>query len=818
MHILQDFRIAARQFRKTPGFAITTIATLALGIGASTAIFSLVDGVMLRPLPFPQPGRLLWLQQVDTSAGLTAKGEPASEPLSYPDYFDWRAQTRSFSGLASYHQAGMTLTGIGNAQQLSGAVVSSNFFRVLGLHPALGRDFLADEEKPGSRAVILSYGLWQSTFGGSRNVAGKPITLDGNSYTVDGVMPRDMPPLESPPAAFWVTLAVDATGESPETEQRGDDRLRVIGRLRPGVAPAQAQAELRALQRNIAAQFPDTNKPYTDAIAMPLLDHLVGDYRPALRVLFAAVTLVLLIACANVAGLMLARFARRAPEMAVRSAMGAGRSAIMRQVLLESLFLSLSGGALGVLFSAWILDLLVRLMPKELPRLESVSINAPVLAFAVSISILAGLVFGLVPAWRMSHLDPSLALREGVRGMTGGRRRNLLHNWLVIAETAVSLVLLIGAGLLIRSFVQVLRVDPGFDPHHVLTAQINLPAARYPHDRRLQFYDAFLARLAALPGVRSAAAGYPLPLTSGDIGISFTIEGRPVAPGDEPGAAVGVVTPGYFETLRIPILAGRAFTARDGTMAPPVVIVNEAFARKFFPGENPIGKRLTPGLGDGVVKHPVRQIIGLAGSVKRQQLTGELDPQYYLPYAQALITSPTLLIRTAGDPARLTAALREQLAQADRDIPLFRVASMDELVSKAAAQPRFQTMLLTAFAVLALLLSALGLYSVLSYMVAQRTLEIGLRMALGAQRGDVLAWILRRGMLLAAAGLAVGLAASVFVTRLLSASGMLYRIERFDPLTFAAVTFLLVVVSLISSAAPAVRAANLDPVQTLRDQ
>jgi predicted permease len=773
---------------------------------------------MLRPLPCPQPGRLLWLQQVDTSAGLTAKGEPVGEPLSYPDYFDWRAQTRSFSGLASYHHDGMILTGAGDAQQLSGAVVSSNFFRVIGLHPALGRDFLPDEEKPGTRAVILSYELWQSTFGGSRNVAGKSITLDGGSYIVDGVMPRDMPPLESTPAAFWVTLAVDAAGENPETVQRGDDRLDVIGRLKPGVAPAQAYAELKALQRNLAAQFPDTNKPYTDAIVMPLLDHLVGDYRPALGVLFAAVTLVLLIACADVAGLMLARSSGRAPEMALRSAIGAGRSAIMRQVLLESLLLSLLGGVLGVLFSTWILELLVRLMPKEMPRLDRVSIDAPVLAFAVSISILAGLLFGLVPAWRMSRLDPSLALREGARGMTGGRRRNLLHNWLVIAETAVSLVLLIAAGLLIRSFVQVLGVDPGFDPHHLLTARINLPEALYPHDRRLQFYDAFLARLAALPGVESAAAGYPLPLTSGNIGISFSIEGRPVAPGDEPSAAVGIATPGYFETLRIPILAGRAFTARDGTKAPPVVIINEAFARKFFRGENPVGKRLTSDLGDGVVKHPVREIIGIAGSVKRQQLTGELDPQYYLPYAQEVITSPTLLIRTAGDPHWLIAALREQLAQADRDIPLYGVASMDELVSKAAAQPRFQTMLLTAFALLALLLSALGLYSVLSYMVAQRTLEIGLRMALGAQRGDVLAWILRRGVLLAAAGLAVGLAASALVTRLLSASVMLYRIERFDPLTFAAVTLLLLMVSLISCSAPALRAANLDPMQTLRDQ
>ena len=810
--------MAARQFRKTPGFAITTIATLALGIGASTAIFSLVYGVMLRPLPFPRPDRLLWLQQVDTSAGFTARGEPIAETLSYPDYFDWRAETRSYSGLASYHHAGMILTGAGDAQQLSGAVVSSNFFRVLGLHPALGRDFLPNEEKPGTRAAILSYGLWQSTFGGSRDIAGKPITLDGNSYVVDGVMPRDMPPLESGPTAFWVTLAVDATGKNPLTMQRGADWLDVVGRLQPGVAPAQAHAELKALQHALAAQFPDSNKPYTDAIAMPLLDHLVGDYRPALRVLFAAVTLVLLIACANVAGLMLARSSGRAPEMALRSAIGAGRSAIMRQVLLESLLLSLLGGALGVLFSTWILDLLVRLMPKDLPRLDHVSLNAPVLGFAVSISILAGLLFGLVPAWRMSRLDPSLALREGARGMTGGRRRNLLHNWLVIAETAVSLVLLIGAGLLIRSFVQVLRVDPGFDPHHVLTAQINLPDARYPHDRKLQFYGAFLARLAALPGVESAAAGYPLPLSSSDIDISFTIEGRPVAPGDEPNAAVGIVTPGYFETLRIPILAGRAFTAHDGTTAPPVVIVNEAFARKFFPGEDPIGKRLTPGLGDGVVRHPVREIVGIAGSVKRQHLTGELDPQYYLPFSQAVIASPTLTMRTAGDPTRLIAALREQLAQADRDIPLYRAASMDELVSKAAAQSRFQTMLLTAFALLALLLSALGLYSVLSYMVSQRTLEIGLRMALGAQRGDVLAWILRRGMWLAAAGLAVGLAASALVTRLLSASGMLYHIEPFDPLTFAAVTLLLLVVSAISSGAPAVRAANLDPVQTLRDR
>ena len=543
---------------------------------------------------------------------------------------------------------------------------------------------------------------------------------------------------------------------------------------------------------------------------------MIGNFRPALRLLFAAVMLVLLIACANVAGLLLARATRRRSEMALRTALGAGRGQIIRQVLAECILLSLCGGALGVVFSSWTLDTLLRFVPADLPRAGQISVDGAVLAFATVVSLATGLLFGVLPAWRMSRLDPSLALRDGGRSVTGGRGQHNLHHWLVVAETAIGLILLVGAGLLIRSFVRVLHVDPGFDPRHVLTANLNLPAKTYDREKRVQFYNQLLARLAALPGVQSAAAGWPLPLSNSNIGISFDIEGRPTAPGDQPTEALSIVTADFFQTMRIPILAGRAFSVRDDVKATPVMVINERFARKYFPGESAVGKHIKVDLGDGTLKSPVREVVGIVGNVKRQKLTADVDAEYYLPYAQAVITSPTIEIRTAGDPTTLIGALRAQLAQMDRNIPLYRVATMEESVSKAAAQSRFQTLLLACFAGMALLLSAVGLYAVLSYMVAQRTGEIGVRMALGAQRGDVLSLIVRRGLALALTGIGIGLAAAALLTRFMA--GMLYGVQPFDPLTFAVVAALLLAVSVAASSAPAWRAARLDPMETLRDQ
>src|SRR5712692_131521 len=678
--LLQDLRFAIRQLRKRPGFALTTTLTLALGIGVTTAIFSLFHAVLLQPLPLPEPDRLVWLQKADQSLGF------ASERLSYPDFFDWRAQSRSFTGMACYRGSSVTLTGSGESRQLVSETVSVDLFRVLGVHPMLGRDFLPEEEKAGSRVAILSYQSWQSIFGAARDIAGRSITLNGKSYTVAGVAPKDFVfPIQPNAPELWTTLADDASGETPMTTQRGADMLEVVARLKPGVTPAQARAELNVIAGNLAAQYPGTNKQYTTTVVEPQLEHLVGDFRPALRVLFAAVGLVLMIACANVAGLLLARAASRRPEIAVRTALGAGRAQITRQVLVESVFLSLCGGALGILLATWILDTLLRFVPASLPRLDRVSIDGPVLAFATVMSVLTGLLFGVAPAWRMSRLDRALALRAGARGATPQHR---LHNWLVIAETAVGLILLIGSGLLIRSFVRVLRVDPGFDSHHVLTASLSLPPNQYPNQQRVRFYDQLLSRLATLHGVQSVAAGWPLPLSSSNIGISFQIEGRFTAPGDAPSEPLTVVTADYFQTMRIPILSGRAFTARDDSKSKPVIIINDRFARKYFPGENPIGKHMRSDLGDGTLKAPMREIVGVVGSVKRRRLTAEPDPQYYLPWAQAVITSPTLCIRTTGDPTSLVSAVRAQLAEMDRNVPLYRVRTLDEFVERADAVER----------------------------------------------------------------------------------------------------------------------------------
>ena len=812
--LVQDLRFAIRQLRKNPGFALTTVLTLALGIGATTAIFSLINAVLLRPLPFPEADRIMSLGSINPSVGKTG----LSSFVSYPNFFDWRARNRSFESMASYRRDNYTLTGSGTPQQIQVQLVSSDFLRVLQTNPLLGRGFVRDDEKRGTHVALLSYRTWQTLFGAAPDIVGRSIALDSNSYTVIGVMPRGFDfPLQKPEVALWTSMADDDNDpKEPLTEQRGAFVISVIGRLKPAVTVAEAKADLNVIAQNLAAQYPDANKKFPAVGVTPELEDVVGDTREALVVLFASVVFVLLIACANVAGLLLARAARRRPEIALRAAMGASRWEIMRQLLVESVVLSLAGGGLGVALAILLLKTLLRFVPENLPRLDQVSVDGMVLAFSAAISILTGVLFGALPAWRMSRLDPAMALREGTRHMTSGRGQHRLHDALVIAETAIGLILLVGAGLLIHSFVRVLNVDPGFDPHHLLTASINLPDNQYPDLKKPQFYDELLPRLRALPGVTSVAAGFPIPLSRYNVILGFSIEGRPTAKGDEPDAPVSIVTPGFFQALRIPLLSGRDFTPRDDSKSPAVVIVNQAFVRQYFPGENPIGKHIKPGIGDGITNDAVREIVGVVGDVKRNGITAEMPAQYYLPFKQAIIFSPPIIIRSAGDPLALVGPLRDQLAQLDRNIPLYRVSSVDDYVSLAAAQPRFQTVLVTSFAVLALLLSAIGLYAVLSYMVAQRTPEIGLRLALGAQRDNVLGLILRQGMLLAATGLAIGIVVSLLLTRFMQE--MLYGVGRFDPATFVAVSGVLLLVSLAASSVPAYRAARLDPMQTLRDQ
>ncbi len=811
--LLQDLRFAVRQLRKSPGFALTTTLTLALGIGATTAMFSLINSVLLRPLPFPDPDRLVLPAALNQS--LSKPGVPTS--TSYPDFFDWRAQAHSFEAMASYRAEGRAFTGNGQPQQVETQIVAADFFRVLAVPPLLGRGFLLDDEKPGMHVAVLRYETWQSLFGGAPNIVGRNITLDNVSYTVVGVMPKGFSfPIEDPETALWTSLADDASDKEPLTAQRGAEMATVIARLKPGVSLAEASADLNVITHNLAAQYPDSNKQFSNATVVPELEDVVGNTRPALHVLFGAVTFLLLIACANVAGLMLTRAARRRSEVAVRSALGATRGEIIRQVLVESVVLSLCGGALGVALSALLLKTILRFVPQNLPRLDQVTLDGHVLLFAALVSVLTGVLFGVLPAWRMSRLDPSLALREGTRNMTSGRGQHRLHNALVVAETAIGLVLLIGAGLLIHSFIRVLKVDPGFDPHHVLSVAINLPDQQYPLLKNPEFYDKLVPRLRALPGVQSVAAGWPIPVSRNNITIGFSVEGRPVAMGDEPVEAMSVVTPDFFQTLRIPVLSGREFLPNDDSKSTPVVVVNQAFVRKYFPGEDPIGKRLKVGLGDGVLNDPVREIIGVAGDVKRHGLTAEMPPQYYLPLKQAIILSPSILVRTSGDPLTVLGPLRAAISQIDPDIPVYRIRTLDDYVSLSAEQPRFQTALITFFAVMALLLGAIGLYAVLSYMVAQRTLEIGLRLALGAQRENVLGLILRRGLILAATGLGIGIIASALLTHFLS--DMLYGVRPLDPLTFIGVSAVLMLVSLIASSVPAYRAARLDPMRTLREQ
>jgi predicted permease len=807
-----DTKFAMRQLRKDRGFALTAILTLALGIGTTTAVFSLVNAVLLQPLPFPQPDRLMWLKQQDHSL-------PGVVPdsLSYPDYFDWRAQNRTLTDVASYRSSTAILEFGGEPRQLDAMIVSANLFDVLGVAPEIGRDFRPDDEKPGNRAVMLSHPLWESAFGSAKDITTRTIKLGDREYAVAGVMPRNFEfPLGGPAPALWISVADEADGKKPVTNQRSFECLDVIGRLRPGVTPEQAKTDLSLIAGNLARQYPDSNKRYTSALVEPELQHMTGGAKPALRLLFGAVVLVLLIACSNVAGLLLARGSRRSPEFALRASLGASRAAIVRQLLVESVVLSICGGMAGVAVSYGLLHEMVSLMAFNIPRVESVAIDGNVLVFVVVLSVLTGLLFGVLPAWRLSELRPVQAMRDGSRTVTGARNKRRVHGALVVAQTAISLVLLVSSGLLIRSFVRILNVDPGFDPRHVLTARIAVSFDKLNHAQHLDVYQRLLVRLSAMPGVQSASAGWPLPMSDSNAAISFSIEGRMIAKADEPNEAIGIVMPGYFATMRIPLLAGRTFGDQDTTNALPVMIVNQAFARKYFPNETALGQRIRVGLGDGVVNHPVREVVGVVGDIKLAGLTTDAEPQYYLPYSQAIVTNPFLTIRAHGDPALLEGALRAAVHETDKSVPVYQVSRLEDYIFKSASQPRFQTLLLTCFAAIALLLAAVGLYGLLSYMVVERTLEIGVRMALGAKKTDVLRMIIQHGLMLTLAGLGAGLVSSSMITRLLS--GLLYEVEPSDAITFAVTTGVLLLVSLAASSIPAYRAAQLQPIEVLREQ
>ncbi len=806
----QDLRYGIRMLLKAPSVSIVATIALALGIGANTAIFSVVNAVLLRPLPFANAESLFNLWETDTVRG-SQRGSS-----SYPNFADWRAQSTSFEYMASYHTADFILTGRGDSTRLQAAVVNADLFPMLGATPVIGRTFRADEDNPGDtgRVVLLSQQLFQKRFGADPNVINQSVVLDGKPYTIVGVMPQSFQfPVQNNPVDFWTTVAVDREGEDPVTEQRGAHYMEVLARLKPGVSREQAQAEMTAIGSRLEQQYPDKNLHKSIRLE-PTLEALVGDIRPALLILLGAVGCVLLIACANVANLLLARAMTRHREMAIRSALGASRIRVIRQLLTESVVLSLVGGLLGLVLAVWWSDLLIALGKENIPRALQVGLDWRVLGFNLLVSVLTGIVFGLVPALHSSKTELTESLKEGSRGAGEGARRNRVRSVLVVSELAIAVVLLVGAGLLIQSLWRLRNVSPGFESRNLLTFVVAIPDVKYPTEKQDQFYRDLVGRLKTLPGVREAGAIIPLPLSGDQFRISFEQEGHPVAKGDQPSADFFAISDDYFNTLGVKMIKGRQFTQRDGVKAPGVIIINDAFAKKYFPNEDPIGKRLKPGISTTEEKPDWKEIVGVVSDVRNRNLSSELRPGYFLPQAQVPFNQMTILVRTDNDPHSLITAIQNQVHTMDADVPMFNVKTMDDYISATVAAPRFNTTLLALFATVALVLTIVGLYGVMSYSVAQRTNEIGIRMALGAQTMDVLRLIVSQGFKLVLVGLVIGLAGAFALTRVLSS--LLFGVTAKDPLTFVTVPLMLALVALLACYLPARRATKLDPLVALR--
>ncbi len=807
---LSDLHYAFRQLRKSPGFASAAVITLALGIGANTAVFSVVNAVVLRPLPYAQPDRLVSVRSLIT------QGTPLPVSLSYPNFFDFRRYNRVFEHLVCYRGTHFTLTGSGQPVHVDGEVVSWDLFPLLGIQPTVGRGFRPDEEKPGARVVVLSYELWKAQFAGDPNIVGRPITINRLPFTVLGIAPpRFHFPLEEQNNQLWTTVAWDATVSEgqPLTTQRGAWLVRALARLKAGVSIGQARAQMDSVAASLARQYPDQNANIARASIRPELDTVVGNTRQPLLILMGAVGLVLLIACANVANLLLARTAERSREFSVRAAIGASRGSIVRQLLTESLLLALLGSLAGVIFALASIRLMLPLAGETIPRLAQATIDGTVLGFSIALALITTVLFSLAPALQVANVELAGSLREGTRNVARGNDR--VRNGLVVAQITLGLVLLSGAGLLIASFLHLERRDPGFRPDHLLTFSVSLPDTQYPDSKQIEFYGALLERLRSLPGVQSAAAGGPLPLTGDRLDVSFNIQERPTSPSNQPDADMAVVTPGYFSTLGIPLLKGRFFTERDDANAPPVLVVNKAFADKFFPGEDVIGKRMTPGAGNGH-GFSAHEIVGVVGNAKQAALTLNNEPIYYFPHKQLPFTVMAVILRTSIPPLNLESAARNAVASLDKQVPMFEVTTMDDLLSSAIAQPRFHMLLLGSFAAIALLLTVVGLYGVMAYSVMQRTREIGVRIAIGADRGMVLGMVLKQAMSLVLIGLVVGLAGAFASGQLLTK--MLYGVAPRNPALLAIACSLIAATGAIAAYLPALRAASVDPVQALRSE
>lgn len=805
-NLLRDLRFGVRMLRRSPGFTAVAVLTLGLGIGANTAIFSVVNAVLLRPLPYPRSGDLVLIWATNPYTDFL------EDATSYPSFEDWQARSRSFEYMAAFTTHGMTLTGRDQAETVEAVQATPGLFELLGVPPALGRTFQPGEEEAGAAKVaLLSDSAWKRYFGGRKDVLGRTVRADEETYTIVGVMPPAFRFNFSsgPPEQIYVPVVRDP--------DRGHSFLRVVARLRPGSSLSSADAEMKAIAGALAKQYPATNRG-VGAYVVPLVDALVGDTRVGLAILLGVVTLVLLIACTNVANLMLARSAARQRELALRAALGAGRARLLQQLVIESTALALAGGALGLLLSSWTSRLLVKLLAQNfrIPRIETTSTDVRVFLFALLLSLATGLLFGAFFAPLAVARHPEESLRESGRTLTGGLRSRRLRGLLVVTETALALVLLAAAGLLLKNLWVLRATPPGFATENLLSVGFSLPESRYGESTaRRSFHETLLARTEALPGVRSAALVTSLPLANGWDSMAFHIPGRPdPAPDGGFNANFNLVSPGYFRTLEIPLREGRGLGKQDAANAPGAVVVNEAAARRFWPGKDAIGKTLSmPSLEGGSADLTV---VGVAADVRQMGLARPPEPEVYLDCLQPGPPSSSfyLVVRTAGEPAALGGSVRQLLASIDRDVPVRRVRPVDEVLSASMARPRVYTLLLGLFASLALTLAAVGLYGVVSYTVAQRTSEMGVRLALGAERAAVLRLVLREGLGLTLAGTILGLATSLAVSRLLTR--LIPGTEPGDPLTLALVSALLLAVALFASYLPARRASHVDPTVALR--
>ncbi len=805
--MISDCKLALRMLAKTPGFALIAVLTLALGIGANSAIFSVINTVLLRPLPFPHPERLVMIW------GKFADDPRAKETGSFPDFADYRDGSHSFTAMAAYTRAGGVLTGTGEARQLDGIAVTPEIFDVLATPPMLGRGYTAEEAKAGGPLVVLfTYEFWKSALNADPKIVGQQVNLAGRSCTVLGIMP---PRWNFPIDEYETDFIMPLEHLVPtEVSRRASHFLRLVGRLKPGVSLKTAEAQLKTIASRLAQQYPDTNTGRGVAL-VPLHEDIVGNVRPALLILSGAVALVLLIACANVANLLLARAAARTREIGIRTALGASRGAIVRQLLTESLVLALLGSAAGLLLAWWGVDVLSAFGPRNVPRLADVRVNPTVCLFTFGLALLSTVLFGLIPALQVSRANVTDALQQGAKGSTGGVHGSRVRAFLVISQVSLSLLLLAGAGLLIKSFFNLRATNPGFDPSRVLVLEQVVPRVKYPEpDQQRRFFDGLLPKLGALPGVEAIGGANPLPFSHNDASYSFYIaEQPPIAPGNRPEASYLAVTPGYFHTMRIPLRNGRDFNARDADKSPAVVIVNETFARRFLPNVNPIGQHVVLDRADQG-ELPM-EVVGVVGDSQHEELGEVPKPEFYQPFAQNPNRRLWITLRlTNPNLTGLDAAVRREVHSIDPDVFVPQLQPMTALLGKQLTRPRFNMLLLGTFAGVAMLLAAVGIYGVIAYSVAQRTREIGIRMALGAQRRDMLGMILRQSLAVVFIGIAIGLLAALGATRLLAS--LLYGVGANDVFTYASVVLLLGMAAVLASYIPARRAMKVDPMVALR--